>query len=157
MKLMLQMLALILVATGLGAAVNAARPGRLPWRGDWDRHVETRALQQHIRLAGLATVQRAVNTGAPVLLDARPAADFRAGHLPRAQSLPFELAPEMLAGMQVPLARNQALLTYCARNDCDEGLELALLLRQQGYTNVMLFPGGLHEWRAGGGAVEGGL
>ena len=156
MKLILPMLTLLLVAAGLGAAVNAARPGRLPWRGDWTRHVENRALQHNIRLAGLNTVQRAVDTGAPALLDARPAADFRAGHLPRAQSLPIELAPEMLAGMQVSLARDQALLTYCARSDCDEGLELALMLRQQGYTNVMLFPGGLQEWRAAGGAVEGG-
>ncbi|MCX6996386.1 MAG: rhodanese-like domain-containing protein [Kiritimatiellaeota bacterium] len=150
------MLALTLLAAGLGAAVNTVRPGRLPWRGDWARHVEARALRQQIRLAGLDTVRQAVNTGAPVLLDARPAADFRAGHLPRAQSLPFELAPELFAPLQATLTRAQPLLTYCTRNDCDEGLELALFLRQQGYTNVMLFPGGLHEWRAAGGAVEDG-
>jgi len=154
MKLILQMLALTLAAAGLGAAVNAARPGGLPWRGDWAHHVENRAWQEHIRLAGLATVRAAVRAGAPLLLDARPAADFRAGHLPGARSLPFELAPEMLASLQVPIARDQAMVTYCARNDCDEGLELARLLRQVGYTNVLLFAGGLGEWRAAGGAVE---
>ena len=148
------MLTLALLAAGLGAAVNAARPDRLPWRGEWARHVETRAWQKKIRLAGLDTVRRAAHTGTPVLLDARPAADFRAGHLPRAQSLPFELAPELMAALQAALTREQALLTYCTRGDCDEGLELALFLRGQGYTNVMLFPGGLHEWRAAGGAVE---
>ena len=56
--------------------------------------------------------------------------------------------------MQLELPREQPIITYCARNDCDEGLDLALFLHQIGYTNVSLFSGGLAEWRAGGGVVE---
>ena len=48
----------------------------------------------------------------------------------------------------------RAASTYCARSDCDEGLELALFLRHTGYTNTLLFAGGLAEWRAAGGTVE---
>ena len=56
--------------------------------------------------------------------------------------------------MQIELPREQPIITCCARNDCDEGLELALFLRRTGYTNVTLFAGGLAEWRASGGTVE---
>jgi rhodanese-related sulfurtransferase len=53
---------------------------------------------------------------------------------------------------EVDLSEN--IITYCSNSDCDEGLELALLLRQAGYTRVALFAGGLNEWIAAGGAVE---
>jgi rhodanese-related sulfurtransferase len=90
------------------------------------------------------------------ILDARSTGDFRAAHIAHAISLPFDLAADLLASMQIELPREQPLITYCARNDCDEGLELALFLRSTGYTNILLFAGGLAEWRAACGAVEAG-
>ena len=154
LKLRSQVILLLLIATTFGLTANFLRPQRLSWRGEWSKHVEQHAWQAGLRLVGFATVRQAAETGTPQLLDARPAADFRAAHLPQAQSLPFELAAEMLSSMQIDLARDQAIITYCARPDCDEGLELALLLRRTGFTNVMLFAGGLAEWRASGGRVE---
>jgi rhodanese-related sulfurtransferase len=154
LKTLAQAFFLLLVAAALAVATNYLRTPRLPWRGEWARHVEHRAWQAGLRLVGPAAVRQAIEKGTPRLLDARPAADFRAGHIPQAQSLPFELATEMLATMQLDLARDQAIVTYCARADCDEGLELALLLRRAGFTNVTLFAGGLTEWRAAGGRVE---
>ena len=146
--------AVLLLAASGSTALNLLRHTPLPLRGAWSRHVENRALQNGLKLLGISAVHQAVQSGAPRLLDARPAADFRAGHLPGALSLPFDLAADLLASMQIELPRDQPLITYCARNDCDEGLELALFLRRTGYTNVLLFAGGLAEWRAAGGAVE---
>lgn len=151
---LLRAAALLLLASACSAALNLVRHAPLPLRGDWSTHVENRALHAGLQLAGLGALRQAVAAGAPLVLDARPAADFRAGHIPGAQSLPFDLAAEMLASMQFELARDQPVITYCARHDCDEGLELALFLRRTGYTNALLFAGGLAEWRAAGGAVE---
>jgi len=145
---------LLLLAASGSTALNLVRHTPLPLRGEWSRHVENKALHNGLKLLGISALQQAVKSGAPHLLDARPAAAFRAGHIPGARSLPFDLAADLLASMQIELARNQPLITYCARNDCDEGLELALFLRHIGFTNVQLFAGGLAEWRAAGGAVE---
>jgi rhodanese-related sulfurtransferase len=153
-KLVAKILGLLLMALVLGVASNTVRTNRVPWRGAWSQYVEQRAWQAGLRLVGPATVRQAMETGDSKLLDARPAADFRAGHIPHAQSLPFEIAGEMLTTMQIDLDRDQAIITYCARFDCDEGLELAQFLRRAGYTHVALFAGGLSEWQAAGGRVE---
>lgn len=154
LKLLSHVILLLLIAAAFGITSNYFRSQRVPWRGEWSKHVEQRAWQAGLRLVGPATVRQAIETGTSKLLDARPAADFRVAHIPQAQSLPFELATEMLATMQIELGRDQAIITYCARSDCDEGLELALLLRRTGFTNVMLFAGGLADWCAAGGHVE---
>ena len=145
-----------MLVTACSASLNLLRHTPLPFRGEWSRHVETRAQQAGLQFVGIGALQHAVSTGSPRLLDARPMADFRAGHIPGAQALPFELATELLTSMQIELQREQPIITYCARNDCDEGLELALFLRRAGYTNAVIFAGGLAEWRASGGHVEAG-
>ena len=152
--LLLRAAAILLFAAVSCAALNWLRREPLPLRGEWSKHVEHRALKSGLNLLGISTLQQAVASGSSRILDARPTADFRAGHLPGAQSLPFELAAELLASMQLDLQRDQSIITYCARNDCDEGLELALFLRRTGYTNTVLYAGGLAEWRAAGGKVE---
>jgi rhodanese-related sulfurtransferase len=151
---LLRAAALLLLASVCSAALNLVRHSPLPLRGEWSTHVENRALRAGLQLVGIGALRKAVVTGAPRVLDARPVADFRAAHIPGAQSLPFDLAAEMLASMQIELTRDQPLIAYCARHDCDEGLELALFLRRTGYTNTLLFAGGLAEWRAAGGTVE---
>jgi len=145
---------LLIIATILGCLTNFLRSPQLAWRGAWAQHVEQRAWQAGIRLVGPTAVRHAIETGRPKILDARPTIDFHTCHIPEAQSLPFELATEMLTSMQIDLGRDPAIITYCARPDCDEGLELALLLRRSGFTNVLLFAGGLTEWQLSGGRIE---
>jgi rhodanese-related sulfurtransferase len=154
LNLLVRSTCLLLLATAAAITLNHFRHDRLPWRGEWARHVENRARQAGLTLVGPGTVRQALASDTSRLLDARPTVDFCAGHIPGAQSLPFELVAEMLASMQIELRPDQSFITYCARNDCDEGLELALFLRRTGYTNVTLFAGGLAEWRASGGAVD---
>jgi rhodanese-related sulfurtransferase len=153
-NLLLRVLFLLLATIAAACTLNNLRSDRLPWHGDWDKHVENRARQTGVPLIGLHTVRQALMIPSTRLLDARPTADFRAGHIPRATSLPIDHAEELIAAMQIDLQREQPIVTYCARNDCAEGLELALFLRRIGFTNVTLFAGGLTEWRAGGEAVE---
>jgi len=148
------MTVILLLALACSASANLLRHTPLRLRGEWSKHVEQRALQAGLKLIGIGTIKQAVASGTTRVLDARPPADFRAGHLPAAQSLPFDLASELLTSMQIELQREQLIITYCARNDCDEGLELALFLRRTGYTNITLFAGGLADWRASGGKVE---
>jgi len=154
-SVLIRMAAILLLAAVCSLAANHWRRNPMPWNGEWSKHVEKRALQNGLKLAGIKSVREALASETAAVLDARHPADFRAGHIPGASSLPVELATDMLASMKIDLTPDQVIITYCARNDCDEGLELALLLRRLGFNSVTLFAGGLGDWRASGGAMEG--
>lgn len=152
--------ALFLIVVGVlsGVLVNALRPtGSIAWVQDWGRYVEARALKEGIPLISAEEARRQADTGAAMLLDARPDAEYDAGYLPGALSLPYQRVDEVFPDVQLFLFPDQPLVTYCSGPSCDEALLLALFLREQGYTNVSLFAGGYEGWLAAGYAVEGGL
>lgn len=149
-------LALPAVALLCAAGVNALRPKPLPWRADWSAHIEERARSAGLGLATVHQVRAAVSAGEALLVDAREAERFRAGRIPGAVSLPLATAREQL--MTAPIADDpdQPMIAYCGGLDCEDALELALLLRRFGYRQVSLFAGGWAEWQAAGGAAEAG-
>lgn len=149
-----RMAALAAAALLCAVAVNALRRTPLPWRGEWSRHIENRALQAGIPLAGLGRARSAAASRDALLLDARDPAQFRAGRLPGAVSLPLDRAREQLMVEPVNPDPDHPMIVYCGGLDCDDALDLALLLRRFGYRDVALFAGGWAEWQAAGGAAE---
>ena len=147
--------AILFVAVACGAAANLLSPHRIPWVEDWSRYIEAKAMKEGITLVTAKQVERILHDGTHVVFDARPPADYRAGHLPGAVSLPQLSVEDELANVQHLLTPAQPILTYCNGLDCDESLLLTLYLRQQGFTNAVLFAGGFKEWAAGGRPVEG--
>jgi rhodanese-related sulfurtransferase len=88
----------------------------------------------------------------PLVLDVLPAADFCAGHLPGARSLP-------VAGLERAAARllsdtSADIIVYGAGPACESALVAAQKLATMGYTRVRLFAGGKSEWRDAGLPLE---
>ena len=81
-----------------------------------------------------------------MLVDARPEADFLAGHIPGSINVPYESVgdepPEALPD------KDQRIFIYCGGGGLS--YQLAVKLRDMGYTNLVKF-GGMKEWT---GAVE---
>lgn len=101
---------------------------------------------------GLAEV-RTLLAGGAVLIDARPAASYAAGHLPGALSLPLEAAGA--EERRLPrLPADRALVVYCGGYGCGDAFELALLLGQAGYRDLRVFSGGYPEWVGAGLPIE---
>lgn len=67
--------------------------------------------------------------GRSTLLDVRPAAEFEAGHLPGARSIPFHELPSRLD--EVP--RDRPVVAYCRGPYCPLALGAAEFLNQAGY------------------------
>lgn len=149
-------LALMALALVLGAAANVLRSpaARLPWRGEWDDHIETRAYRAGIPLIFLPGVRERLGAPEVVILDARGAAAYAAGHLPGALNIPVAEAEQRLADHAARLTPDTTLLVYCSGIECSDALELALKLRQWGFEKILLYPGGYEEWTAYGGAVQ---
>ncbi|GEM_PF-750246 len=149
---------LLLLGTLLGVVVNAWRPtGALPWRYPWDQHVAIQAREAGFAVWEWDRVQTAVQQGAGWLLDARPEEQYWEGALPGALSLSFADRTTAFAALQPMLIGEGPLITYCSGPDCDEALQLGYFLREQGYTNVVVFVGGVEAWTAAGQLLEGGL
>lgn len=147
---------MLALAASLGATVNLLRPKatRLPWVGDWKHHLENKAFLAGIPVTMLVGARERVEDPAVAILDARIPADYAAGHLPRALSLPVDEAERRIGAYVERLTPQTPILAYCGGGDCADGLELAIKLREFGFENVTLYAGGLTEWKAYGGAVR---
>jgi rhodanese-related sulfurtransferase len=148
--------ALLLLAAGLGIAVNFLRPAatRLPWVGDWKHHVETKAFRAGIPVAFLAGVRERTEDPSTVIFDARIPEHYEAGHLPGARNLPVGEADQRLGAFASLLTPETPVLVYCGGSDCLDALELALKLREYGFQDLTLYPGGYAEWTEYGGDVS---
>ena len=153
-NLMVKLLWLTGVALACGTLANLFLPMRIPWVEDWAHYIEARALKEGLPLAPLDVAHAASTSGSHLLLDARPAVDYGNGRIPSAVSLPYNSVEDAFENVKVLLTREQPLITYCSGLECDDSFMLALFLREQGFTNVVLFAGGFEAWEKAGYPVE---
>ena len=147
----------VLLIFGFAAAFLAqwTLPNRIPWQEDWNSYVENKTLKSGLALARIADVQKIVEEQSHIIVDARPLIDYEAGHIPGAVSLPLNEKDIYLDQVLPLLSPEQPILTYCSGEECDESLELSILLKDQGFTNITLFAGGFKAWQASGQPIEG--
>lgn len=88
-------------------------------------------------------------TGDIVVIDVRPEAEYTAGHLPFARSLPLAELEKRLAD----LPAGKEIVAYCRGPFCLMSDEAVKLLRQRGYTAHKITDG-VTEWSAGGLPIE---
>jgi rhodanese-related sulfurtransferase len=87
--------------------------------------------------------------GRAVLLDVRPAAEYAAGHIAGAKSVPIDQLPAMIE--QLPRSRD--VVAYCRGPYCVYADDAVRLLRAKGFRARRLGDG-FPEWRRAGLAVE---
>jgi rhodanese-related sulfurtransferase/predicted transcriptional regulator len=90
-----------------------------------------------------------VMAGEVTVLDVRPSAEFRAGHIPGARSVPLNELRQTLES----IPKDQEVVAYCRGPYCVLALDAVELLRAEGYRAVRL-EDGVAEWRAAGLPVE---
>lgn len=141
-------LGLLALSAALGALVNAVRPAgtRLPWVQDWSRHIESLAFRHDIPVALLLSARGQIQDSATVVFDARSPEEYADGHILDAHSLPVADADREIVRYMHIVAPDTPILVYCGSATCEDALELALKLRDLGFTAVTLYPGGYAEW-----------
>jgi len=138
---------LALCAATLAAAANVWGPRRIPWRGDWEHFLEEQARRAGIALIGLTDARDALERKEAIFFDARPAADFAAGHLPGAFSWTAAAAVARAPEFLPLLMSDPSVVVYCAGLDCDEALLLAVFLKNAGVKSLWLMAEGIAGWR----------
>ena len=96
-----------------------------------------------------AELQERLERGYVVLLDVRPEAEYRFGHIPGARSAPLE----QLAAVAEGLSKRREVVAYCRGPYCVYADDAVRLLRAQGFRARRLDVG-FPEWRRAGLPVE---
>ncbi|MGW4796768.1 ArsR/SmtB family transcription factor [Nonomuraea sp. NPDC004297] len=98
-------------------------------------------------LEGVSAQELAARPADPgtVVVDVRPAADYAAGHVPGAVSVPLEELRERLG----ELPKEAEIVAYCGGPYCVLSPEAVRLLREHGY-DARPLDGGFLSWRRGG-------
>lgn len=89
---------------------------------------------------------------APVLIDARSPASFERAHLPGAVSGKSDDIVEQAESLAPD--REATVIAYTGDSTCRRALRAAERLEGLGYTDVLVYEGGLEEWRGEGLPVE---
>jgi len=85
---------------------------------------------------------RLINDRDPLIVDVRPAADYKRGHLLNALSIPFAKLEERIGELGKDKAR--PVLLYCALGG--SGAEAAAKLRTLGFSEAYPLSGGMNGW-----------
>jgi rhodanese-related sulfurtransferase len=93
----------------------------------------------------MAELRRLIRDHAVTVIDARPRAEYRAGHIPGALSVPVAELKRRIA--EIP--KDREVIAYCRGRYCIYSLEAVRLLRKRGY-RARRAQEGLPDWRASG-------
>lgn len=150
-----QITILLFVALATALFTNTIHPYRIPLIGDWANHVATKATEAGMQVVHAAGAKGMVEEGWTMILDARPLGDYDQGHLPGALSFPANDIESAFEQTLPILSQEDPILIYCFGRSCDESLQVADFLKDQGYTNLFLFAGGMEDWNVAGYDLEG--
>jgi rhodanese-related sulfurtransferase len=138
--------ALVILLTGavLGLAANAISPRGIPYITP----PKTKLQPQDI--VPFQEAQEQWSNGQSIFLDARLPADYAAGHIANAISLPIEEFDEYYPRVATTLTPDANIVAYCDGQECDLSHDLAKKLRELGYTHVHILVNGWTSWHTAG-------
>jgi rhodanese-related sulfurtransferase len=137
------------VAGSLGVLVNAVSPWGIPLLGPVPA-----GYNEGVTGIELGEAWALYSEGNASFVDARSPQEFCAGHIPGALSLTLDDFEETVASWKNLIPLETLLVTYCSGEGCDSSREVAVLLVEEGYSQVKVFFGGWEHWKEAGYPVE---
>ena len=157
-----QVALLLILAIAAGLVFNQFGPKRLPLVADWSPAARPKAATGQDMVIPVEKASEFYDTREAVFVDARSADLYAEGHIDGAINLPFEDVNAHIGAFfnRVP-DKDTIVITYCDGETCSLGEDLALLLKDIGYTNVRVVINGWTVWSRRGfpiakGVAEGG-
>ncbi len=127
--------------------LNVLRGDGLLLPGDWSDAARL-SLASGNRLAiSLDDAKRMFEEKRAVFLDARPRAEYDAGHIRGARSLPWDSFDETVESVMSDIGEKTPVITYCDGPTCNLSHELATALTEMGYDQVRVLINGWTVWQ----------
>jgi rhodanese-related sulfurtransferase len=160
-KLSIQTLLLLGVAVILALIVNYFSPVGIALIGQWDTtrgvisaQAKNNVVSGKIEIEDVTRAKQIFDNGIVLFVDARTRDNYDDGHIPGAVSLPVGQFDELIDTFLDQHAIEQHLVTYCSGRTCEDSHNLAQLLMDFGYEDVMVFIDGFPGWQAEGYPIE---
>jgi len=151
-----QIPALLILSAVAALGVNALRSDRLPLVGDFSMAARmTTATGERMDIT-LEEAEKLYFTHAAVFIDARSAEEYAQGHIRDARSLPWQDVDLNFMAVTADLELTTPIVTYCDGETCELSHDLALFLRDAGFTDTRVLVNGLTVWQQAGLPVESG-
>ena len=96
----------------------------------------------------VAKVRELVDRKGAVIIDARDAPEYAAGHIPGAINMPFDEVITDTARLESFDQQGKPILVYCGGATCELSMKLGYALVAAGKTKVLVYTGGWPEWTA---------
>lgn len=144
---------LLLLAVSMALLTNRFSPKGIPLLGQWSESRQTvRAGADPLEPAAVRIIgdidiaKQIYDAFETVFVDARPADEYRTGHIEGALSLPVWESGTELDAFISRYTPDQPIVVYCWGGNCEDGHELAIMLADLGFRDVSVMTGGLPLW-----------
>jgi len=152
---------ILLVTLLLAVLGNSLSPRGIALVGDWDTRlvvVSARAkddvVHRELEIKNLQTAKAIFDQGDHLFVDARREADYQAGHIQGAVSLPVHRFEEHIGDFWETHPMETKLVIYCSGRLCEDSHHLAQLLLESGFQTVRVLTDGFDPWMDAGYPVE---
>ena len=145
---------MVVLAVVFGLPFNFARSGGIPLIGDWSLEARLTSVTGERLDISLPEAEKLFGSGAAVFLDARSVNAYAQGHIQGARSLPWQEVDQFFAELAESLEPDTPIVTYCDGETCSLSHDLAVFLKDMGFTNVHVLVNGWTIWQTAGLPVE---
>jgi len=149
-----QVLLIALIVSVAGFASNRLRSDKIPLVEDWSAKSNLVTSSGENLEISLSESSNLFKKGKAVFIDARSRAEYDAGHIKGAKSLPYKEADWKFVEAMAGVPEESAIITYCDGETCELSMELAVFLRNAGYKNVKVLSNGWSAWKQNGLPVD---
>jgi rhodanese-related sulfurtransferase len=137
---------IILLSIVAGLAVNLARTDSIPFVQDWSTEGRLSQNNGDSLAISLAEAKILFKENKAVFLDARSRDLFDEGHIKGARSLPWHEVDDYFQEALQGMDREAPVITYCDGEACNLSHDLALFLKNMGFSNVKVLINGWTVW-----------
>ncbi len=153
-RILLRLAVIVAFAAGVGITWNFTFGAGLPLVLERSKSAVHSPSLRESQSVSLEELRSLIEEGDVFVLDARPDTEYHHGHIPSALSVPVDDAEEMAGFIASQVPPDALTVVYCESSDCYGAARLFDFLRELGYSNVRLFPGGLPAWEEAGLSLE---
>lgn len=137
---------IILLSIAAGLAVNLARTDSIPFVQDWSAESRLSEDDGDSLSISLTEAEALFRGNRAVFLDARSRDLFDEGHIKGSRSLPWHGVDDYFQKALQGMDREALVITYCDGESCNLSHDLALFLKNMGFSDVKVLINGWTVW-----------
>jgi len=143
----LQVSFVLILSAVISFSANMIRSNGIPVIGDWSTEGRMTAVDGSPLVIQIIEAKEAFNKKQTMFLDARDKELFDQGRIKGAKNLPWHSVDDHFIDIVDGMSNDTLIITYCDGENCDLSHELALFLKEMGFSNVKVLVNGWAVWQ----------